>query len=209
MKITKYFQSCLVVGDNDKVAILDPDMFTYRDKVFDINSLSILNYILITHSHFDHMSVPFIKELLQKFPDSQVSSNQEVVDALAKEGVKATTQGNEDVERISVQHEKMFGRNKMEENTQFNVFGKLTDPGDSLSLAETKEILALPIIVHWGSTTWAVELAEKLQPKVIIPIHDYLWRDEVRQMFEQNVVKYFAQKGIDFKPLEPGETVEL
>src|SRR5581483_6975976 len=133
----------------------------------------------------------------------------EVVADLAKEGIKAQSKGDENIKIIPVKHEKMFGQDKMSENSQFDVFGRLTHPGDSLSSTSTKEILALPISAPWGSTTWAVEVALKLKPKIIIPIHDYLLKDQINQMFSERLAQYFKEKGIDFKLMQKGEKIEI
>jgi L-ascorbate metabolism protein UlaG (beta-lactamase superfamily) len=73
----------------------------------------------------------------------------------------------------------------------------------------TTDILALPIQAPWGATTDAVELALRLKPKIIIPIHDWMWKEGFRQAMYERLQEYFKQKGIDFKPLETGETIDV
>lgn len=89
------------------------------------------------------------------------------------------------------------------------VFGRLLHPGDSLSFDKTAEIIALPIAAPWGSTTWAVDVAEKVKPKIIIPIHDWLLKDVVRQNTHQRLADYFAKQSIRFIPLENNQALEL
>ena len=209
MKISKYLHSCLLIESNDKVALIDPGVFTYQEKVLTPDMVPSLDYILVTHNHFDHMSIPMIKDFLTKFPNVKIISNKEVVSDLAKENIKATNSSDENITIIPLDHEKMFGATKMSENSQFDIFNRLSHPGDSLSLTSTKDVLALPIDAPWGSTTWALEVALKLKPKIIIPIHDYLWKDEMRKMFSQRIAEYLKEHSIDFKLLEIGEKIEV
>lgn len=62
---------------------------------------------------------------------------------------------------------------------------------------------------NWGSTTAAVELAERLKPKVIIPIHDWHWNEQAREWMYQRLEKYFESLGIKFLGLETGQQVEI
>src|SRR4051812_48247483 len=85
MTISKHLHSCLLIGDNGKTVLIDPGVFTYQEKALDIQSLSGLDYILITHEHPDHMHVPLIKELLTKFPKAKIVSNPSIESILRKE----------------------------------------------------------------------------------------------------------------------------
>lgn len=208
MKITKYVHSCLLVEENNTVVLIDPGLYTFQANMLTPAMLSKLDYILITHSHPDHMYIPFIKAFVDAFSNVQIITNQEAKELLQKEGVTATTQEVNAIVMQEIPHEKIFG-GTVPQNTQFDIFGKLTHPGDSLHSTQTQNILTLPIQAPWGSTTWAVETAEKLQPKVIIPIHDWHWKDEVKKSMYDRLETYFAQKNISFKKVEDGITIEV
>lgn len=208
MKISKHLHSCLLVQEQDKTFLIDPGIFTYQEKALDIHKLNKLEYLLITHEHPDHMYLPFIKEIVAKFPEVKIITNQSIVKLLEKETIKATSVGDSVVTVENVPHEKLWD-SQPPENILLTVFGKLAIPGDSIHFQTQAEVIALPIVAPWGSTTDAVNLALKLQPKVIIPIHDWLYKDGVRQMMHQRLHEFFKTKGIDFKALETGEIVEI
>ncbi len=208
MKITKYLHSCLLVEENNTVVLIDPGIFTYNAKILDINKLQKLHCLLITHSHFDHFHLPLVKELLAKFPQMQIFTNKDVMDILSKENITASIQGNDFIEQTFTQHEKIWGAD-VPMNTQFDLFERLSHPGDSLSFEYTKDILALPITAPWGSTTWAIEVAEKLKPRVIIPIHDWQWKDKVRTDMYDRLEEYFKGLEIDFKKPQDGVMIEV
>lgn len=91
----------------------------------------------------------------------------------------------------------------------FHYLNILSDPGDSHSFSETKSILALPITAPWGSSLSAVNLALKLRPRYIIPIHDWQWRDEVRESLYIRFEQIFNDAGITFYKPETGIPLEI
>ena len=208
MKISKHLHSCLLIEANGKTVLIDPSNFTAQEKALDVDKVTQLDHILITHEHGDHCYPPLIKTLLEKFPQVTVISNESVANMLQKEGISVSTMGTEDILLEAVPHERLWDT-QVPENTMFHVFGKLSHPGDSHHVEKTNDIFALPLEAPWGSMREAVELALKLKPKYIIPIHDWLLKDQVRQMMYQRLEVFFKTKGIDFKPLETGQIIEV
>lgn len=209
MKITKYLHSCLLVEDQKKVVLIDPGNYSYDAKVLDIHVLQQLDAIVITHEHMDHMHIPWIQEILQKFPDTTLYTTASAKNILEQNGItNVHTRGNDFITLEPVPHEKIwFG--PPSENVLATLFDTLATPGDSHTFTTNATVLALPVTAPWGSTTAAVALAEKLHPRVIIPIHDWHWKDEARRGFYQRLHEYFSQKGIDFKTVETGETIAV
>jgi L-ascorbate metabolism protein UlaG (beta-lactamase superfamily) len=213
MKISKHLHSCLLVEENARTVLIDPGVFTYQEKALDITKLSKLDYILITHEHPDHMYVPLLKELLAKFPDAKIISNPSIEKILGGEKIAVHTDLSDlpkdaGIQFEEVPHEKLWDSNPPQ-NLVFTLFDKLTHPGDSHHFETTAEVLALPVTAPWGSTTAAIELALKLKPKVIIPIHDWMLKDTIRQMMNERLTDFFSNHGIDFKSPETGDIVEV
>lgn len=207
MKISKHLHSCLLLEEKETTILIDPGNFTYEAHALDLTTLDHLDYLLITHEHADHYHVPFIKELVAKFPQATIISNSSVVSLLQKETIQATTESNEYINVLPFPHERVFDR-EAPQNVMFEVFGKLAHPGDSMSFTTDKEILALPLLGPSWMITQAVEKAVSLKPKVIIPIHDYHWKDEYRIQYYERLEKFFTPRGIIFKSLETGIALE-
>jgi len=206
MKITKFLHSCLLIEEGDLKVLLDPGSFSFEESALD--DLPKIDYLLITHEHADHMFIPGIKKILAEYPGLKIITNPSAEAILKQEQIEVSVELPDFVKIYEVPHEKIpFG--VVPANFQFDLFGKLTDPGDSHSFSQTLEILALPIQAPWGSTTAAIELALKLKPKVILPIHDYQWRDSSREGMYQRLVSFFAENDIKFIPLETGIGVEV
>ena len=206
MQITKFVHSCLLIEEDSKKILIDPG--NYSEESLGVNSLNGLDYLLITHEHPDHMYLPLIKKTLEKSPEVKIISNPSVAGILGNEGIKASTDGDKFIKLEEVPHEKIW-MGKPVQNVKFIVTGKLTHPGDSHTFTQTTEILALPIQAPWGSTTAAVELAEKLKPKIIIPIHDWHWKDEARENMYKRLAEHFAALSIKFTGLEDGVTINI
>ncbi len=208
MKISKHLHSCLLIEEQNKTFLIDPGIFTYQEKALDIAKLTKLDYILITHEHPDHMYMPLLEELLKKFPNVKFVTNNDIVEKLAKENITATYEPDSFVSLTNVPHENLWD-SEPPANVMFTVFNKIAIPGDSIHFETKAPILALPIVAPWGSTTDAVNLALKLSPKVIIPIHDWLYKDTVRKSMYIRLKEFFKTKGIDFKIPETGEEMEI
>ena len=208
MKISKHLHSCLLVEEQDKTLLFDPGIFTYQEKALDVSQLTKLDYLLITHEHTDHLYLPFVQELLTKFPNVKIITNHAIVEQLAKQNISSTYEGDALISITKVPHENLWD-SEPPENVMITVFGKLVNPGDSHHFETQAEVLVLPIQAPWGSTTEAVNLAVKLQPKIIIPVHDWMWKDDFRKMMYQRLKEFFQTKNIDFKTLETGEVVEM
>lgn len=209
MKITKFVHSCLLVEDQGKTFLIDPGNYTAESKLLDITTLEKLDYILITHEHQDHMDISFIKEILLKFPQVAIITNDSAKEKLFAEGVLVSQEVPSFIKMEEVPHEKIFGVTQPPKNILVTIDDMLTDPGDSLSFNKTTKVLALPIQAPWGDTTRAAELASKLKPEVIIPIHDWHWNDQAREGIYKRLEDFFAQNAITFIPLQNGVPVEV
>jgi L-ascorbate metabolism protein UlaG (beta-lactamase superfamily) len=207
MKITKFVHSCLLVETNDRVAIFDPGSFSYEE--FNIDGLNQLDDIFITHSHQDHFHLPFVKALLDKFPDVRITAPSDVVEALAQELIKASSDAPNGVSFFDSPHENTEPIFPVPPELGIHYLDALSHPGDSHSFTETKAILALPITAPWGSAITGVNLAIKLKPKYIIPIHDWHWSEAAKSAMYDAFEAAFAKEDIKmFKP-ETGKSIDI
>jgi L-ascorbate metabolism protein UlaG (beta-lactamase superfamily) len=212
MKITKFVHSCLLVEMPEPVnrtALFDPGEMSAAS--INVDSLEFLDDIFITHEHGDHISVDLIKKLVEKFPDVRITAPQPVVDMLTEAGLTASTEVPEGVTLFDSPHEKIRPFFDVEPPAEYgyHYLDMLSDPGDSHSFNETKAILALPVTGPWGSVVNASELAIKLKPQHIIPIHDWHWSDQARESSYNNLEQVFAAHGITFHKMKTGEPVVI
>jgi L-ascorbate metabolism protein UlaG (beta-lactamase superfamily) len=207
MKITKYVHSCLLVETADRTALFDPGAMSAP--AVNLDSLERLDDIFITHVHGDHMDPDFIKQLIAKFPAVRITSTNEVVQQLSKEGVKATTTPPAGVTFFDAPHESVKPVFPQPEEIGIHYLDKFSDPGDSHSFTETKAILALPVTAPWGTYIRALNLALELKPQHVVPIHDWHWSDEARRQSYDRAEEILGEQGITFHKLETGQPVQI
>lgn len=210
MKITKLIHSCLLVempAPINRTALFDPGVMS--EPAVNVDSLEFLDNIIITHNHGDHMSLPLIKRLVDKFPAVRITAPVEACAQLHEASIEAVSEEIPGIIFFDSPHEDVRPVFPIPEQIGVHYLDLLTHPGDSHSFKETKNILALPITAPWGSTIRAVNLALELKPKYIIPIHDWHWSDEARQMSYENLGMLFAEYDITFLKPVTGEPFVL
>jgi L-ascorbate metabolism protein UlaG (beta-lactamase superfamily) len=208
LKVTKYVHSCLVVETDDRVAVFDPG--TMSETALNVNNLSRVDDIFITHEHPDHFSVDLIKQLVAKFPDAKIISTGSVVGKLKELGISATNSPIDGVSFFYAPHEDTVPLlSPVPEEVGIHYLDMLSDPGDSHSFSETKAILALPVQAPWGSSVNALRLGLELKPRFILPVHDWHWSDDARENMYNRFEQVFGDAGITFFKLETGKPVEI
>jgi L-ascorbate metabolism protein UlaG (beta-lactamase superfamily) len=208
MKITKFVHSCLLVEmppPVNRTALFDPGVMS--EGALDVDKLEFLDDIIITHNHPDHMSIPLIKKLVAKFPEVRITTTPEAAKQLEAEGIKATTEESTGIVFFDSPHEDVGPVYPQPEEIGVHYLDLLTHPGDSHSFNEAKTILALPMTGPWGAMIKAVNLGFELQPKYIIPIHDWHWSDDARNSTYNDMERLFKDKGITFFKMETGVPV--
>jgi len=207
-KITKFVHSCLLVETPDRVALFDPGVMS--EDALNIDELSHLDDIFITHIHPDHMSLDLINELVDRFPGVRITSTPEVVDKLESQSIKASDQAPQGVAFFDSPHEHKPPMMPVgPQQIGIHYLDALSDPGDSHSFKETKPILALPVTAPWGTSLEAIALAYQLKPQYVLPIHDWHWRDEAREQMYDRFEQILGQEGIKFFKLKTGQPVEI
>lgn len=208
MRVTKFVHSCLLVETPERVALFDPGV--YSAETLNIDTIPRLDDILITHIHADHFDQDTIKRLVLKFPQVRITTNSEVKAALAAAGITASDQEPSGIKFFKSPHESMAPLIPAPpEQRGIHFLDSFTHPGDSHSFKETKTVLALPVTAPWGSSAEAIRLALALKPKHVLPIHDWHWRDEARQVMYDRFERVFSENNITFYKLETGQPVEI
>jgi L-ascorbate metabolism protein UlaG (beta-lactamase superfamily) len=175
MKLTRYFQSCLLIEEDGVRVLIDPS----GQDAENFDKFGKLDAVLYTHEHGDH----FDRDLAEKFAAAGVKLYANASNAKQmKTQPTVVTNGQEfDIKGLKVQakelaHCLMWDGSEGPQNTGFLLGGKLFHPGDGVNLAGlSADILALPINGPDVSLKDAFDFAKQLSAKDIVPIHyDYL-----------------------------------
>jgi L-ascorbate metabolism protein UlaG (beta-lactamase superfamily) len=212
MKLTKFVHACVLVEDGEHVGLFDPGQFSWESGLFKLDALPRLDYVMITHEHFDHFYEPFIDALFQKFPDAMFFSTTGVVSRLKHKGIqKSLSLSHDHVTVQSLSHESMepLAPPPQVQNVALHYKDKITHPGDSHHLKTTHDILFLPLAGPWGAAIDGVRMAVKLKPKAVLPIHDWMWNDQWRQVMYDRMEQFFPEHDIQFlRPID-GQPIEV
>lgn len=211
MKITKFGHSCVLIETDQRVGIFDPGDWSLESNSFKIDDLKKLDDILITHEHEDHMSINFIQTLVDKFPQVKIVATAPAVEKLKAAGFQnISAEPHEGVVLFSANHESIEPLGgPPPANIGIHYRDIFTSPGDSHHFTETKKILAVPITAPWGSTARAAAVIEELKPEYVIPVHDWLWRDEIRASFYTRFDAFCKELGVKFLSPVDGQPIEI
>jgi L-ascorbate metabolism protein UlaG (beta-lactamase superfamily) len=207
MKITRYFQSCLLIEEGKARILIDPSAQD-KDK---IGKLGELDAVLYTHEHSDH----FDAEMAQTFVEQGIApvyanaSTAKLIKAsktVVKDGQKFDISGLK-IRAIELPHCLMPDGSEGPQNTGYLINNTFFHPGDGKELNGLKvENLALPITGPDISIKDALAFARQVSAKLAIPIHyDFLG-------LKPEAVESFAERfGMPFKihTLKNGQSVEF
>ncbi len=218
MKIQKLLHSCLLIEDNGKRILIDPGSWSFGEGFLNIDTVGKIDAVFITHSHQDHFNAKNIGAFVTR-DACKVYANTEIAALLTAQNIPVTTikipetisVGNNVVTSVEAPHGRLPFPPDL--NNGFYINHKVFTPGDSFTfeknLIDVPEVLALPILAPWGTFTEAIELALRLKPKHIIPVHDALIADIFRPRMHQMCVDLLTPAGITVHALKPGEILEI
>lgn len=210
MKLTKFAHSCVLVEDQGMTVLFDPGTFSWNSGSVDMGSLPEVHKIIVSHRHPDHCAEPFVRALVQQFPDAVWFAPDDAEADLMAWGVsQVMRQSSGNVQVAQVNHAPVEPFGVQVQNLVTNLSGRVTHPGDTHDFVEAGDVLLLPVQAPWGTTIRAIELVQNLKPKYVLPIHDWMWNEEWRQNCYDRFEQIFA--GTDTKFLRPvdGQAIEV
>ncbi len=204
MKITRYFQSCLLIEEGGARILIDPSGQESQDSA----KFGKLDAVLYTHEHGDHFDDQLAEKLKTEgaalYANASTAKQMKSPPNVASDGQEFEAGGIK-IKAIELPHCLLWDGSKSAQNTGYLVAGKLFHPGDGKELAGLQvDILALPINGPDISLLDAFNFAKQLASKEILPIHyDYLGGNP--EVFA-NIGKGM---GLSVHPLEIGESIDL
>ena len=210
MKLTKFVHSCVLVEHEGKTVLFDPGVFSWNSGLIKVDSLPSLDAIVVSHKHADHCGEAFTRALVEAFPSTQWFAPQDAHEVLASWGVQdISNESRGNVNLTEGNHAPVDPFAEQVQNLVTHWEDLVTHPGDTHDFTETKDVLLLPIQAPWGTTVRAVKRALELKPKYVLPIHDWMWRDEWRETSYDRLEQLFAESPITFlRPID-GQPIEV
>ena len=205
MKITRYFQSCLLIEINGVRILIDP---SGQDKQTDFGKLDAIFY---THEHPDH----FDPEMAQTFVEQAVAPV--YANASTAKQVKASVTTTEDgkeyeingikIKALELPHCLMIDGSEGPQNTGYLINNELFHSGDGKELEGLNvRVLAGPITGPDVSLKDICSFANQVSAEILLPVHyDYIGtKPEVLKTFSGFYKQPFEIRIIDF-----GKTTDI
>jgi L-ascorbate metabolism protein UlaG (beta-lactamase superfamily) len=210
MKITKIGHCCLVIETQGAKIMIDPGAWTS-----DQTKVTGLSAVLITHEHADHIHVESLKTVMMNNPQAKIYTNSAVGKLLEEAGIPFEVLENGKIDMLGVEVEAATGEHAViypsipnVVNTAFMIDKTLYYPGDAfLRPAAEVSVLALPVAGPWMKMAEAIDFAEAVKPKIAFPVHDGFLSFPGPFHFVPGML--LPKKGIEFKPLAAGESLEV
>ena len=176
MKITRYFQSCLLIEDGSARVLIDPSV-QEKERMGEFGKLDA---VLYTHEHSDHFDADMAKTFVEQamapvYANASTAKLIEASNTQVKDGQEYDINGIK-VKAIELPHCLMVDGSPSVQNTGYLINGKIFHPGDGKELAGlTVDTLAVPINGPDISLHDAFAFTMQVSAKQVIPIHyDYL-----------------------------------
>jgi L-ascorbate metabolism protein UlaG (beta-lactamase superfamily) len=213
MQITKIGHCCLLIKTDTVTVLTDPGVFSSGQ-----NTLSGIHIVLITHEHADHLHVESLKKVLENNPEAMVITNGSVgkiLDTLhipykIVEGRGAETIHGVTLEAYDAKHEEIYEQVGQVQNTGYFINDTLFYPGDAyIEPFKKVPVLALPVAGPWCKIGDAIRYAIRVSPQKAFPVHDGQLVPERIGGNHQHPKNILGEKGIDFVPLLPGDSITV
>lgn len=208
MKLTKLGHSCVLVQTDDRTALFDPGVWADRNL---IDTIEHVDRIVYTHEHADHFDIEILKSLIHKFPEVHVICNKRIESLICEAGIDVTIrqESNCCVPFLSPHEELPVPGAAAPAETGYHFKGIFSHPGDSQSFNETSAVLAMPFIGPWGKTGDSIKKVLELQPKYVLPIHDWHYTEDAKNWLQSLLESAFEEKGITLLDNVNGKPIEL
>lgn len=207
MKVTRYFQSCLLVEDGGVRILVDPSG-QEKERLGDFGELDAVFY---THEHGDHFDADMARDFVEQgvapvYCNASTAKQLEASKTVVEDDQEYDVNGMK-IKALELPHCPMPDGSEGPQNTGYLFNGKLFHPGDGKELAGlTVDVLAVPMLGPDVSIRDACDFAKQVQAKTVIPIHYDVFG--AKPDFLVRVTSLFKMP-FTAAPLEVGDSVEI
>ena len=211
MRITHLGHSCLLVQVRGQRILIDPGAFS--PGAVDLTELDV---ILVTHQHGDHLDLPRLPALLEINPQARLYAEPQAALVMEKAGIgaeyivadKTLTFGPVEVTPVGQMHalinEALPRVGNLGAVIRAEGEPSLFHPGDAYDGEPGQiDILALPLNAPWTASRDTIAFAQRIRPRLCIPIHDALLSTVGRELYLSQV-KTFGPAGMRVRDLADG-----
>jgi L-ascorbate metabolism protein UlaG (beta-lactamase superfamily) len=216
MRLTHLGHACLLVETGGQRILIDPGVFS--SGIVDVTGL---NVILVTHQHADHVDLKRLPAVLEANPQARLYAEPQAAAVMEEAGIAAEHTVSGEPLTFGLVQVMPVGERHALINEALPRIGNLGvvlssegeptlfHPGDAYDAEPGKiDILALPLNAPWAASRDTVAFAQRISPRVTVPIHDALLSDIGRGLYLSQV-QGFGPKGMEVRDLSDGAPVDL
>lgn len=212
MQLTKLGHSCVRLTADGSTLVIDPGVFS------EDFALDGADAVLVTHEHPDHLDYDKLQAGLATNPQLQVWTNSAVAKRLGADladHVTIVDAGDQfEAAGFSVQvhgarHAVIRDALPVVANTGFLIDG-VFHPGDAFTVPDDRvDTLLLPLNAPWAKLSETVEQLARVAPGKVHPVHDGLLTAAGLGVYGGHAEQVSADAGVEYRRLEPGDTVTI
>jgi len=208
MNVKKYPQSCLILEKKGKRCAIDPGSFVSGK--YSADDLLPLDFILITHEHYDHADPDFIKKLLRikNIPvfgnESTAKSLPGIVTKIIHDRERFVLDGF-DITARELPHVLMVDGSPGPQNTGYVIDGTFFHSGDGIDIEGLNvDTAAIPIAGPDISPRDVYKFIKQIGCRRVIPVHNDYFMANPGLLSNENFYP-----GIKVILLADGESAEI
>lgn len=211
MKITKYIHACILLEKEDTNLLIDPGSFTALPA-----DVSKINFVIVTEEHFDHFNLDNLQKIANKNPEVQIYTTAAVYESMSDTslnihkivGSQIVDMGAYSITFEENDHATIYRMSPCK-SLAITINDHLYYPSDTFTTTDKSiQILALPTAGPWFKVSEAIEFANAIDSKIIIPTHNALNSDIGNEVIHNSITSNLS-KGKEFIYLAPGKSIEI
>lgn len=214
MRLTHLGHACLLVEVGDQRILIDPGVYSTG-----ITDLTGLDVILITHQHADHVDLQRLPGIVKDNPRASLYAEPQAAAVVREAGIacEPTVSGEPlafglvqvtpvgDMHALINQALPRIGNLGLVIRAEAEP--SLFHPGDAYDAEPGQvDILALPLNAPWAAGRDTVGFAQRISPRVCVPIHDVLLSATGRALYLSQV-RSLGPQDMDLRDLSDGAAV--
>ena len=216
MRLTHLGHACLLVETGGQRILIDPGVFS--PGIVDVTGLDV---ILITHQHADHVDLQRLPAMLEVNPQARLYAEPQAAAVMAEAGIASehTVAGEELTfgrvlimpvgEKHALINEGLPRIGNLGVVLRAEGEPSLFHPGDAYDGEPGQiDILALPLSAPWAASRDTVAFAQRIAPRVSVPIHDVLLSSIGRQLYLSQV-QSLGPEDMEVRDLSGGAPVNF
>jgi len=216
MRIAHLGHACLLVEAAGQRVLVDPGSFSSR-----LDDATGLDVILVTHQHADHVDLQRLPGLLESNPQARLYAEPEAAAVMREAGIiaehtmagKTLTFGRLEVTPVGDRHALI--NKALPRIGNLGVVMRspgepsLFHPGDAYDGEPGQvDILALALNAPWAASRETIAFAERISPRVCVPIHDALLSAIGRRLYLSQVSS-LGPAGMEVRDLSDGTPADF